>query len=166
MADSQKSWEIYEQAAQTAVFDLCKHLGVTDVEKKQNLRGTSGTVWQIDGKAVLAGGDGFLVIEARRHTTSGQKQESLAAFAYRIHDIGGAGGIIASPLPLQSGASIIATHENIHHLQLDKWSNAENYFAQFMGRAFHRITEHAQITISEQLEITVIRDGKVISRSP
>jgi hypothetical protein len=166
MTDSLKPWEIYEQAARSVVSDLRQHLAVADVEDKQEILGASGTAWEIDGKAVLSGGAGFLVIEARRHTTSGQKQEAVAAFAYRIGDLGGSGGIVVSPLPLQSGAAVIAAHENIHHLQLAEWSTAENYLAQFMGRAFHRVTEHAEVSFSERLEVTVIRGGKVIDRGP
>jgi hypothetical protein len=166
MADSLKPWEVYEQAARKVVFDLRQHLGVADVEDKQDILGASGTIWEIDGKAILDDGARFLVIEARRHTTSGQKQEAVAAFAYRIGDLGGAGGIVASPLPLQYGAALIAAHENIQHLRLTEWSTAENYLAEFMGRVFHRVTECAAVSFSERLEITVVPGGKIIDHGP
>jgi len=166
MKDSMKPWEVYEQAARAVVFDLREQLDIADVEDKQDMLGASGTVWEIDGKATLADDSGFLVIEARRHTTSGQKQEAIAAFAYRIDDLGGAGGIVVSPLPLQSGAAAIAEHENIHHVRLTEWSTAENYLAELMGRAFHRASEHAAVSFSERLEITVICNRKANDRSP
>ena len=160
MAKPQKPWEVYEQAARIVVNDLRQQLGLINVEGKQELLGTSGASWEIDGKAILVGQAGFLVMEARRRTTSGQKQEDIAAIAYRIHDLGGTGGIIVSPLPLQTGAKIIAEHANIHQIRLESWSTAENYLAEFMGRTFYGIAKHDHIVRTDQFEVTVIRAGK------
>lgn len=64
------------------------------------------------------------------------KQEAIAAIAYRIQDLGAAGGIVVSPLPLQSGAGLVAKAAGIAHVRLDLDSTTENYLAEYMGRRF------------------------------
>src|SRR2546430_13239803 len=103
-----RDWEIYEDAARKVLLDIRQVLGISTVEGKQSVEGESGTNWEIDAKAWREGSSGFLVIGARRHTTAGLKQKDLAALAYGIQDVGGSGGIVVSPLPMQKGARIIA----------------------------------------------------------
>ena len=155
-------WPAYELAAKAVVADLRNKLGVQSVEGKQKIVGASGTTWEIDGKASLRGGSGYLVIEARRHTSSGQKQEDLAALAYRITDLGANGGIVVSPLPLQSGAQLVASHENIAHIQLDASSTAEQYIAQLMGQTFHGVLCVSTANATSTVDIEVRRGGKLI----
>ena len=156
------SWPAYETAARAVVADLRTKLGVQSVEGKQMIPGASGTTWEIDGRAFLQGNSGYLVIEARRHTSSGQKQEDLAALAYRITDVGASGGIIVSPLPLQSGAQLVANHENIAHIRLDSSSTAEQYLAQFMGQTFHGALCVSAAHATSMADIEVRRGGKLI----
>ena len=162
MQGSEKIWESYEQIARKVLTDLRQELCLSEVEGKQDLQGASGTSWEVDGKAVLVNGEGFLVVEARRHTTSRLPQEAIAAIAYRIKDVAGQGGIIVSPLPLQKGAEIVAGHENILHVKLAPWSTSENYLAEFLEQAFHHATEHATVSFKEHLRVTVTRNGEVI----
>lgn len=86
--------------------DLHAEIGVAAVEGKQSLRGESSTNWELDAVAWLEGGERFLGVEARRNTKARQKQEALAALAGHIRDLDAAGGVIVSPLPLQSGANV------------------------------------------------------------
>lgn len=75
------------------------------IEGKQKLVGRdTGTEWEIDAKGVVEGGDGIVLIECRRYTTSKQNQEKIAAIAYRIYDTKAKGGIMVSPPGLQAGA--------------------------------------------------------------
>jgi hypothetical protein len=154
MTDHNKPWENYEQVARKVISDLRHELGVADVEGKQKLQGESGAMWEIDGKATLGSRDGFLVVEARRHTVSGQKQEHLAALAYRVQDLGGTGGIIVSPLPLQRGAAIIAAHEKIAQLRVSADSTSENYMAQFLEQTFHHVTLKSGIVFGDSVTVT------------
>jgi hypothetical protein len=156
------TWQSYEDAASAVISDLRRELGLDSVEGRQRLQGASGTEWEIDGKAVLERQGGFLVVEARRHTSSGIKQEALAAVAYRIHDLGAQGGLIVSPLPLQQGAQLIASRENIDHIKLASWSTADNYLAQFMGRNFHKASVGSTATTTDHVEATVYRNGKPV----
>ena len=160
MTDTPANWETYEQVAQKVISDLRRELSIDIVEGKQRLQGESGVTWEIDGKATAGGSDGFFVVEVRRHTTSGQKQEHLAALAYRIQDLGGAGGIIVSPLPLQHGAKIIAAHENIVEITLAADSTADNYMAKFLEHVFHRATVTSGVVFGDHCSATVIKpDG-------
>lgn len=159
MMEHPAKWETYEHVARKVVADLRRELGVSDVAGKQELQGESGAIWTIDGKATCGASEGFFVIEARRHTTSGQKQEHMAALAYRIQDLGGTGGIIVSPLPLQRGAKLVAVCEQIAELQLCADATAENYVAQFLERKFHHATVKSGLRIGDHCTATVIKAG-------
>ena len=132
----QPPWVIYENAARRVLGDIRQELGITSVEGKQTLEGNSGASWEVDARALKEGSEGFLLVEVRRHTSSGVKQEAVAAIAYRIQDLGGSGGIIVSPLPLQEGAQRVAASTDIAHVLLSPDSSPENYLAEFMGRRF------------------------------
>lgn len=160
MKKTPKVWETYEQVARKVISDLRLELGVDLIEGKQQLQGKSGATWEIDGKATSGGSDGFFVVEARRHTSSGQKQEHMAALAYRIQDLGGSGGIIVSPLVLQRGAKLIAARENIVEMRLSADSTTENYMAQFLERTFHHATAKSALVFGDYCSATVIKpDG-------
>ena len=130
------SWSEYEDAARKVLADLRQTLGLSEVEGKQSLAGASGTNWEIDAKAWRTGTDGFLVIEVRRLARSRLKQEDVAAIAYRIQDVGAAGGIVVSPLPMQKGANLVAASADIAHVRLSPESTTESYLAEFMGSRF------------------------------
>ena len=157
MESDTTSWKKYEAAARRVIYDLRRELGVSEVQDKQSLRGASGVVWEIDGIAIPQGESGILVIEARRHTTSGQKQEDLAALAYRINDLAASGGFIVSPLPLQKGAAMLAWRENVIHIELSPDSDAENYFAKFLERVVIGATLKSSFVISDTVTATVTR---------
>ena len=152
-------WSIYEDAARKVLVDLRMTLGLSSIEGKQSLAGLSGATWEIDAKAWQDGGDGFLVVEARRHTSSGLKQEEIGAIAYRIQDTRAVGGVVVSPLPLQSGATLVARSTGIAHVRLEPESTTESYVAEFLGRRF------LGASITESLNATDICDAVVI-RAP
>jgi len=133
-------WLTYEQAARSVVAHLRRALGVNQVNGKQSIAGLSGANWEFDAVARHENDARLLLIEARRYTTSRLKQEHLAAFAFRIQDVGAAGGIIATPLPLQEGAAKVAASANILHLQLSADSTPEVYLAQYMGQSYRGFT--------------------------
>jgi hypothetical protein len=153
------TWVIYEDAARKALADMRDVLGIASVEGKQALVGAS-TNWEVDAKAWRDGSDDFLVIEIRRHTTSGLKQEELAAIAYRINDVGAVGGIVVTPLPLQKGAKAIAVNKDIAHVRLSAESTTESYLAEFMGRKFHGAS------VTESLHVSDSCDAEVIHAKP
>src|SRR5690606_5965235 len=105
-----RDWEIYEDAARVAVSNVLRDIGVTSVDEKCKVKGQSATEWEIDARAWLNGSERFLLVEARRHCTSGLRQEEVAAIAFRVQDIGACGAIVVSPLPLQEGAKLVASH--------------------------------------------------------
>ena len=159
MTEHSQKWETYEQVARKVVSDLHRELDAVDITGKQKLQGESGATWEIDGKATSGVSDGFFVVEARRHITSGQKQEHMAALAYRIKDLGGIGGIIVSPLPLQRGAKLIAEHEHIAELRLAPDSTTENYIAQFLAQTFHHATVKSGFALDDICSATVVKAG-------
>jgi hypothetical protein len=94
----------------------------------------SGTEWTIDAKGVNIDGEGFVIIEARRYSTSRQNQEKLGALAYRIKDTGASGGIIVSHAGLQKGAEKVAKANNIISVQIDKDSSPESFTIHFPNK--------------------------------
>ncbi len=129
------SWKTYEEVARYLLWQFGEHFGLEDVEGKQKVKGIrSGTDWEIDAKGRKIGtNEMFVIVECRRHTVSGQKQEHLAGLAYRIVDSGATGGIIVSPLPLQEGAKKVAQAEGIVEVTLNKDCSTTNYIMQFLN---------------------------------
>jgi hypothetical protein len=136
MPESAVTWQSYEQVAQYLLNQFAEHFGLGHVEGKQIIPGASGTDWEIDAKAVRADGQGLLVVECRRLTTSRLKQENLAAMAWRITDTGAAGGIVVSPLDLQAGAQKVAAHADIIHVKLDPASTTTDYILRHLNDLF------------------------------
>ena len=167
MTDQPQTWKTYEQAAVHIMNQIAQHLGLERVEGKQSVYGSrSGTDWEIDGKGVKVGDEGFIVIECRRYPKGRQKQSQVAALAYCIMDTGATGGILVSPLGVQEGAKKIAAAENIQELFMGPESTTTDYVVKFLNKVFIGATEHARITSSAT--VSVIRpDGtlKEIARS-
>jgi hypothetical protein len=142
-----KAWESYEQVAQFLLDQMAEHFGLSHVEGKQTIEGKrSGTIYEIDGKGVVKDGEGFVILECRRYTTSCQKQEDMAALAYRIIDIWGKGGVIVSPLGLQEGARKIAEVEKVVSVRLGENSTTKNYVLAFLNKIFVGVTETLQLS--------------------
>jgi hypothetical protein len=99
-AKEPKAWETYEEVARFLLEEMSDTLGLglERVEGKQKLAGKSGTKWQVDAKGVKAEDGAIVIVECRRWTTSKPDQEDVGAFAYRIGDVGAAGGIVVTPL--------------------------------------------------------------------
>ncbi|MFQ5812000.1 MAG: restriction endonuclease [Anaerolineae bacterium] len=159
----EKKWETYEEVAAYLLEQMADKFGLDRFEGKQKVIGhRSGTEWEIDAKGVSDAGDIFLLVECRRYTTSRQSQEKVGALAYRIHDTGALGGIIVSPLGLQSGAEKVAKAENIHSVILDPNSTTTDYFLEYLNEIQIGLSE--RITISEKVTITMIKGGEVLEK--
>jgi hypothetical protein len=137
----QTSWRGYEEIAQYLLNQMASHFALGHVEGKQIVAGASGTCWEIDAKGVKEKDEGFLIIECRRHTTHGLSQEHIAALAFRIQDTGAVGGIIVSPLPLQSGAKKVAESRHIHEVQLSPDSTTADYVLRFLTDIFAGVSD-------------------------
>jgi hypothetical protein len=149
-----KAWESYEQVAQYLLDQMAEHFGLSHVEGKQKIEGKrSGTIYVIDGRGVAKGGEGFVILECRRYTTSRQKQENLAALAYRMLDTGAKGGIVVSPLGLQEGARKIAKAENVMSVHLGENSTTKNYVLGFLNNIFVGVTD--TVCVSEDVVVVL-----------
>jgi hypothetical protein len=159
MADLSTAWKSYEAVAIYLLDRIASELGLERIEGKQDVYGSrSLTNWEIDGKGVKADGEGFVIIECRRYTTSKQNQEKVAGLAYRILDAGASGGILVSPLGFQEGAKKVAAAEGIHEVLMDANSTRTDYMLRFLNRVFVGASDTVKVT--ESATITVIRaDG-------
>lgn len=133
MADD---WRVYEDAARAVIQNLHQDLGIDSVSDKQTVLGKSGTQWEFDALAFQDNGENFIIIEARRYTTSSLKQKDIATSAFSIGDVGAVGGIVISPLPLQRGAELVAKMSGIKPLRLSPDSTSVDYLAESMSRRF------------------------------
>lgn len=159
------AWQTYEEVARFLLQELAAHFGLGAVEGKQIVPGTSGTNWEIDAKAFSAAGDGFLLVECRRHTTRGPTQEQMAALCYRITDSGACGGIMVSPHEPQRGAKLVASHEGVHQVQLRADSTTENYLLRFLNRVFVGVSDVAALTVTDSAVVRIISaDGSTLER--
>lgn len=149
----EKDWRNYEQVARTLLDRFASHFGLDSVEGKQKVPGKrSGTEWEIDAKGICSGGQDFVIVECRRHTTSKQSQERIAGLAYRIIDTGAQGGIVVSQLGLQEGAQLIAAAENVVDVYLDPNSTVHEYFLISADNVFAGDT--LRLDIKDSLTIT------------
>ena len=134
MSDQLQGWQSYEQVAVEIMNKIAALLGLKRVEGKQSVYGSrSGTPWEIDGKGVKVGDEGFVIIECRRYSTSRQKQEQVGALAYRIIDTGASGAILVSPLGFQSGAKKVADAENIQEFFMGPDNTSDAYVVSFLN---------------------------------
>lgn len=158
-----KAWESYEQVAAYLIGLFAAEFDLKSVGSKQHIAGEiSGTPWEIDAKGIHKDGDGFVIIECKRYTTSKISQETVAGLAYRIHDTGAKGGIIVTPLGLQSGAELVAAAGEISSVTLTEDSTRLVYFMQFLNKLMMGVNN--VVSVSDSVRFVVIDlDGNVVS---
>jgi hypothetical protein len=150
-----KAWENYEEVAVYLLDQIASELGLERVEGKQDVYGSRTlTKWEIDGKGVRVGGEGFVIIECRRYTTSKQNQERVAGLAYRIVDTGASGGILVSPLGFQEGAKKVAAAEDIQEVLMDANSTRTDYVLTFLNHIFAGVSLRGEATITATATVT------------
>jgi hypothetical protein len=155
VSDQGRAWESYEEVAVYLLDQISSELGLERIEGKQDIDGSrSLTNWEIDGKGVKVGNEGFVIIECRRHTTSRQNQERVGGLAYRIMDTGAGGAILVSPLGLQAGAKKIAAAEGIHEVLMDANSTRTEYMLKFLNKVFLGVSDTVRLT--DSATVTVI----------
>ena len=152
-----ETWKTYEEVAVYILDQIASNLdlGLNRVEGKQHVYGSrSSTNWEIEGKGVKVDGEGFVIIECRRYTTSRQNKERVAALAYRIIDTGASGGILVSPLGFQEGAKKVAAAEGIHEIFMDANSTRTDYVLKFLNHIFAGISLTATATLTAAAVVT------------
>ncbi|MGS2808000.1 hypothetical protein [Nocardia sp. MW-W600-9] len=154
MADA--PWRTYEEVAQDVVDRIGNMLGLERVEGKQKLVGKL-TTWEVEGKGVKLGGEGFVVMECRRYPGRKLTQEAIGAFAFRLQDLGAAGGLIVSPLDLQEGARRIAAGTGIVHVRLDADSTKSDFVVRFLNQVVHGASAQTTIGWDMTAEVEVTR---------
>jgi len=150
----EQEWRSYEEVARYLLNQFAEIWNLSSVEGKQSIKG-SCTDWEIDAKGINIDGEGFIIVECRRHTTSKISQEAAAAVAYRITDTGAAGAIIVSPLGFQLGAKKIANASNIHSVKLNQNSTIRSYFMEFLNKTMIGMEDIIQTT--DSFSVTLIR---------
>lgn len=149
------AWKSYEEVTQHLLNEFAEHFGLERVEGKQKLVGQrSGRKIEIDAKGVRFGDCGFLIVECKKYKDR-VDSEKLEALAYRIMDAGAEGGIIVSPVDVQSGAQKIASSENIMRVQLNADATIDSYLLRFLNQVMAGI--HQKIPFTERAECTVER---------
>ena len=98
------SWRTYQEVANHVVEKLFEHFGIEAVLQGQKIAGASGATYKIDGKAEVAGGQRFYIVEARRHLRDGITQEEMGGIAYRVTHTGAESAFTVAPLELQSAS--------------------------------------------------------------
>lgn len=160
MAKKATKWGTYEEVAQQILHDLAEEFGLERVEPKQTVIGQrSGTEWEIDAKGVRIDGEGFVIVECRRYTTSKQSQGKVGQLAYSIIDTGAKGGIIVSPLGVQEGGEKVAQAENIVSVLLDENATPEDFTLRFLNKIFVHMTE--RVIASDRVSAVVHRKCEV-----
>lgn len=156
-------WRSYEEVAVYLLNKFAEHFALGLFEEKQILPGSSGTSWEIDAKGVNGDDGSIVVVECKRYNRR-VNQETIAGLAYRIKDLGATGGILVTPIGLQAGASIVATHEGIITVILDQNSTTTDYIMQFLNQFCLGLEDRLHLT--DTLTITVTdRDGNIVEKN-
>lgn len=130
MKPAQQTWQSYEELARHVLQYFAGELGISEIEAKQRLVGTSGTNWEIDAKGVSADGIGFLVIECKARSSSRINQSTVASLAYTVQDLKANGAILVTSIGLQEGAQKIASKHGFHAIYLPKECSFEEFVAR------------------------------------
>ena len=158
---TERKWQSYEEVANYLLNQFAAHFGVGHFESKQVVPGASGTSWELDAKGCSAGGSTFLVVECKRHTKSGINQAITAALAWEIQDVGAKGGLLISPVGLQTGARKVANASNIVEVVMSENSTTQDYMMRFLNQVCIGYTESA--VVSDSFSVTVHdKDGNII----
>jgi len=153
-----KDWESYEEVARELIRRFKTDFGLSDVEGKQDIPGSSGTTWEIEAKGIKEGNSGFIIVECRRYVKSRLKQESVAGLAFRITDTGASGGIIVTPIGLQEGAQKVAQSTGIETVILTPDSTTTDFVMRYLQKIMVGISE--RVTIKDSVHVEVIRAKK------
>lgn len=155
MTGQGNAWKNYEEVAVYLLDQISSELDLERVEGKQDVYGSHSLAnWEIDGKGVNAEGEGFVIVECRRYTTSKQNQEKVAGLAYRIRDTGACGGILVSPLGFQEGAKKVAAAEGIQEVLMDANSTCTDYMLSFLNKVFLGASDTVAITDTVTVIVT------------
>lgn len=156
------TWQTYEEVARYLLEKLSDTLGLglERVEGKQKLVGKSGMKWEVEGKGIKTDGGSIIVIECRRYTTSKLKPEAIGGLAYRIADVGAAGGIVVTPIGVQEGGQKIAEYEGIHVVRLDAESTTTDFVVRFLDKVIHGASAHLRATA------TLTATAEVVTPTP
>ncbi len=156
------TWESYEQVARYLLEKMgdALGLGLERVEGKQKLVGKSGMEWTVDGKGVKTDAGAIVVIECRRYTTSKLKPEAIGGLAYRIGDVGAAGGIVVTPIGVQEGGEKIAQYEGIEIVHLGADSTRTDYVLRFLDRVFIGASAKLRVTATNTATADVSKSGE------
>jgi Restriction endonuclease len=127
--------------ARRLVDQFAAAFGLDRVEGKQRIKGKL-TDWEIDAKGVRDVDGATIIVECRRKKRK-LDQDALGAIAFKIQDTAAQGGIVVTPLDLQSGAERIAHGKEIIAVQLDATSTATDYAMRFFGRLMVGASVHA-----------------------
>ena len=149
-----KDWEKYEIVAAELLERFGEHFGLEKVEGKQHVPG-SGTEWEIDAKGICEGGEGFMVVECRRHTTAKQDQEKVGGLAFRVQETGAEGGIYVSPLGFQEGAKKVAAAKNIFEVTLGANSTPHDFMMGFLNKFFLGVTHN--MDFGDRVKMAVVK---------
>ena len=127
-----KQWESYEDVAAYLLNQFAQEFGVEAVEGKQTVEGQL-TSWEIDAKGINTPNGGFMIVECKRWGNR-IPQHVVGNLAFAIIDTGATGGIIVSPVGLQTGAKRIADGTGIFEVRLNRNSTRHEFAMQFLNK--------------------------------
>jgi 2-polyprenyl-3-methyl-5-hydroxy-6-metoxy-1,4-benzoquinol methylase len=95
-----------------------------------------------------------VVVECRRYTTSKIKQSAVAALAWTITDVGASGGIIVTPIGVQTGGQIVANSADIQIIHLDANATPTDFRIEFLEKVVIGASAnlHATATLTAEVE--------------
>ena len=133
-----EEWERYEHTARLVLERVKEHFGLSAIEGPQTVHGRY-TNWKVDAKGIEKDSNGIILVECRLRGRR-QTQEDVAGLALRIIETEAKGAILVTPVPLQRGASALATGRLIRHIILDRNSTPTDFALRFLKHLFLGVT--------------------------
>lgn len=149
-------YDTYEEVAAHVLNDIAKSFECSKFEGKQKIKGESGATWEVDAKGCMNCGNKIVIVECKRYTKSRIKQSVVASLAYVISDTEADGGIIISPCGFQAGAKIVAQHNNITEVVLNKECTTAEYVVKFLNEI--HMAHQDIVTCTDECEI-ILKDA-------
>lgn len=125
------------------------------MEGKQVIPGAKCEAWEIDLVATAVDNGALVVVECRGGTTK-QSQEDVAAFAYRISDVGAGRGFLVTEVDPQRGAKQLADAESIRRVVIKPASTVDEHVVvlDFLKTVLVSVSDSVTVVDAVQIEMS------------
>ena len=159
------AWEVFEGVVRSIISRHRDFFGLDTVEPGVTaVLGKSGYTWNIDVAATKSGSQRTVIFEVRRRMRNVEPEE-MAAIAYKIQDTDSEKGYVVTKLDRgpSIGADLIATFEQIEHIEVAEDSTPESYLMKSLKTWFVGVSDSMGPYATDSIRLLVAdKDGNIV----